>query len=82
MARPRSITKESLDSIQESAKKFNGSLIKACRQRHKRYGSVLAAARVLNHPILGLVRSYAPRKNKQVADAQVVAPVAIPTPSV
>jgi hypothetical protein len=61
VGRPRTITTDKLDSIQRMAKARSLNLVKTCKMQHVNYGSVLAAAKALRHPVQKLVKRYKAR---------------------
>lgn len=61
VGRPRIVTTEKLDSIQRMAKARSISLTKTCRMQHVNYGTVIAAARTLKHPVQKLIKVYKAR---------------------
>jgi hypothetical protein len=67
VGRPRTITTDKLDSIQRMAKARSINLVKTCKMQHIGYGSVLAAAKALKHPVLKMVKRYKARTPKTTA---------------
>ena len=64
VGRPRVVGVDKLDSIKRMADARSISLIKTCRMQHVNYGTILAAAKTLKHPLTKLIKVYAERKAK------------------
>ena len=61
VGRPRVIGNDKLNSIRRMAKARDLSLKKVCAVQHVNYGSVIAAARTLAHPVQKLIKVYRAR---------------------
>lgn len=67
VGRPREVDADRLDKVVALMKARNLNITKACKMAHIGYGTALAAAKTLNHPLQSLKKVYKPRQAKTTA---------------